>query len=41
MTAGEPRQRCQEIAGDEARSHNREHLIQRIPRMQTVSNGGI
>jgi hypothetical protein len=41
MTAGEPRQRYQEIAGDETRSRNREELIRQFPRMQTVSNGGI
>ena len=32
MTAGELRQRCQEIGGDEARSRNREYLIRRILR---------
>jgi hypothetical protein len=30
MTAGELRQRYQEIGGDEARSRNREYLIRRI-----------
>ena len=30
MTAGELRQRYQEIGGDEARSRNREELIRRI-----------
>ena len=33
MTAGELRQRDQEIGGDEARSRNREELIRRIPWM--------
>lgn len=32
MTAGELRQRYQEIGGDEARSRNREYLIRRILR---------
>jgi hypothetical protein len=41
MTAGELRQREQEIGGDEARSRNHEKLLRRIPRMQTVSNGGV
>jgi hypothetical protein len=41
MTAGELRQRYQEIACDETGSRDREELIRRIPRMQTVSNGGI
>jgi len=31
MTAGELRQRYQEIGGDEARSRSREELIRRIP----------
>jgi hypothetical protein len=39
MTAGERRQRDQEIGGYEARSRNHEKLLRRIPRMQTVSNG--
>jgi hypothetical protein len=30
MNAGELRQRCREISGDEARSRNREDLIWRI-----------
>jgi hypothetical protein len=30
MTAGELRQRYQEVGGDEARSRNREYLVRRI-----------
>ena len=42
MTAGELRQRYQEIGGDEARSRNREYLIRRILWMlQAGAYGGL
>jgi hypothetical protein len=42
MTAGELRQRYQEIGGDEARSRNREYLIRRILWMlQASAYGGL
>jgi hypothetical protein len=42
MTAGELRQRDQEIGGDDARSRNREELIRRILWMlQAGAHGGL